>query len=237
MSGRELTEPQLRRWADRAGVTLSPVTYPRKSAIFAQGDPSDLIYVVQHGWIHLSHVTEDGRSFLIRLLGPNDVLGKSALLNGASRRAYAQTLQPTRLLQFDPRDLSALVAQSDEGLRSLMTLLIEESFELQARLLAASSGNLDEELAVLLWFLQRRFGRDRSTGDITIEPKMTVTTLAKMLGRSRQRVNEAVMKLERRNVLARRSGRMTVLDLPQLQQMATPFLEGGGLANVANVTT
>ncbi|MFB6286032.1 MAG: helix-turn-helix domain-containing protein [Candidatus Bipolaricaulia bacterium] len=118
-----------------------------------------------------------------------------------------------------------------------MTLLIEESFELQARLLAASSGNLDEELAVLLWFLQRRFGRDRSTGDITIEPKLTVTTLAKMLGRSRQRVNEAVLKLERRSVLTRQSGWMTILDLSQLQQTATPFLEGGGLANVANVTT
>lgn len=229
MAAHGITEPQIHGWADQAGIEFSTVTFPKNVGIFAQGDASDVVYIVQRGWVHLTHVAEDGRSFLIRLLGPGNVLGKSALLNGAwSRRAHAQTLQPTRLLQFDPRDLLTLVAQSGEGLRSLTTLLIEESYELQARLLAAASGNLDEELAVLLWFLQRRFGRDRSTGDIVIKPKLTVTTLGKMLGHSRQRVNGAVLRLERWNVLTRRSGWITILDLPQLQQTALPFLEGGG---------
>lgn len=228
MPVRGITEPQLRRWADETGISLSIAAFPKGMTVFGQGDLAEMVYVVQRGWVHLTHVTEDGRSFLIRLLGPGDILGKSAMLREGWRRAYAQMSCPTRLFQFDPQDFLTLVTQSHEGLRSLMALLIEDSYELQARLLAAAAGNLDEELAVLLWFLQRRFGQNRSASGIAIAPKLTVTTLAKMLGHSRQRVNEAALKLERRNVLTRQSGWITILDLPRLQQTAMPFLEGGG---------
>lgn len=55
----------------------------------------------------LLEVTREGRQ--VAVVGPGEVVGEMALLEGPRRRATVQTLTPTRLLAFDRRAFAALL--------------------------------------------------------------------------------------------------------------------------------
>jgi CRP-like cAMP-binding protein len=131
------------------GILLSPASYHAGALIFSQGDRAEKLYIICEGWVKLVYVMPDGRAFLLRLLGPGDLLGKSAL-TGRVYRASAQALGSTRLIALKPQELSRLLAGFDDLALNLIAALTEEAYELHARMLAAVRGSVEEELAVLL---------------------------------------------------------------------------------------
>lgn len=217
---------KLLKQAAQKGLSLRAAPYPAKALIFGQGDPSPELYVVCEGWVKLVHALQDGRSLTLGLLGPGDLFGKSALTEMA-RQAYAQTLMSTRLLRIKPQELAEISAGSGDLMLALLTALAQETLELQARLLAATRGCLQDKLAVLLWFLQKRWGKITSQG-VQLEPKFSVQTLAEMLGHSRQRVNEASIALRAKGLMEAHYGRILIKDLQALQAHARPFLAAAG---------
>ena len=223
---RRIDWQKLLRQAARKGLSLRAVPYPTKALIFGQGDPSAELYVVCEGLVKLVHVLQDGRSLTLGLLGPGDLFGKSAL-TGMARQAYAQTLVSTRLLRIKPQELVEICAGSADLISALLTVLAQDTLELQARLLAATRGCLEDELAVLLWFLQEHFGKVTSQG-IQLETKFSVQTLAEMLGHSRQRVDEACIALRAEGLVEAHYGQVLIKDLRALQAHARPFLMGAG---------
>lgn len=124
-----------------------------------------------------------------------------------------------------------MAAEHPEALLALMKAQAQEAYEMQTRLLVAVFGGLQDELAVLLWFLCRRFGRETPEG-LQLEPKLPVQVLADLLGRSRQRVNEALLTFQAQGWIDRHYGRIVIKDLEVLRGRAQPFLElaGGGRA-------
>jgi len=191
--------------------------------------------VICEGLVKLTYVAEEGRSCLLRLLRPGDLLGKGALIRSVYR-AYAQTLQPSRLLIIKPRELGRLLSSSEELALGLIRSFAEEAYEFQVRLLAANQGSLQEELAVLLWFLQRRFGR-RTPEGIWLEPRLPCQMLAEMLYRSRQRVSEALGVLKQKGLVEAHYGNIVIKDIEGLKGLCKPFLSaGGGDRSVASVT-
>ncbi len=228
---KELEEPrrlsrQILEQAARQGLYLRTASYPAGALIFGQGDLSEEMYVILEGLVKVAHIMVDGTSFSLRLLKPGELLGRSAL-TASVRRAYAQTLKPTRLLILKPQELSRLLSHSEELTMSLITSLAQEVYEFQVRLLAATQGDLPDQLAVLLWFLHRRFGQATPEG-VRLEPKLSCQTLAEMLGHSRQKVNEALGKLKQQGLVHAHYGQIVIKDLEGLRSLAKPFLDAGG---------
>lgn len=221
--------------AAQQGLRLRTVSYPIRALIFGQGDPSEELYFISEGLIKVVHILEDGRPFLLRLCGAGDFFGKSALI-GTNRQAYAQTLQPACLLRITPKELTGILAGSPESTLSLIRSLAQEAHEYHVRLVAASRGCVQEQLAVLLWFLQKRFAR-RTTQGVRLELKLSCELLAEMLGHSRQRVNEALSRLQGKGLVQAHYGQIVIKDLEGLRALAKPFLDaGGGRKSVPFVT-
>jgi len=122
-----------------------------------------------------------------------------------------------------------VVSDHSETMLALMKEQAQEAYEMQARLLVAVFGSVQDELAVLLWFLCQRFGRKTRVG-LQLEPRLPVRLLADLLGRSRQRVNEAILAFQAQGWIDRRYGQIVIKDLERLRERAQPFLElaGGG---------
>jgi CRP/FNR family cyclic AMP-dependent transcriptional regulator len=226
ISPEEFDPHQLLEQAARQDLPLRTISYPMGAFIFGQGDLSEKTYVILEGLVKVAHIMADGKRFSLRLLKPGDLLGRSAL-TGTVRRAYAQALKPTRLLILKPKELSRLVSRSEELTMSWITALSQEVYEFQVRLLAAARGGVQEQLVVLLWFLQKRFGRSTPQGT-RLELKLPCQLLAEMLGHSRQRVNEALGKLKQQGLVQAHYGQIVIKNLEGLRALAKPFLDAGG---------
>ena len=72
--------------------------YARGEAIFLQGDPGTSLCLIETGRVKLGFTSPEGREVLLDLLGPGDVFGELALLDGEPRSADAVAVEPTQLL-------------------------------------------------------------------------------------------------------------------------------------------
>lgn len=89
-------------------------TVERKAgeALFQQDDPAEAAYVLLAGELELTSTTADGSQAVARL-GPGDVCGLLALLEGTRHALGARALTDARLVRLGPGDLGRVVAQPE----------------------------------------------------------------------------------------------------------------------------
>ena len=69
--------------------------YRKGETIFVTGDPGTSLCVIETGRVKLVLASVDGREVILDLLGPGDVFGELALLDGEPRSADAVAVEPT----------------------------------------------------------------------------------------------------------------------------------------------
>ncbi len=81
--------------------------------LFRDGDPGDVMYVIQQGRVRI--FTEVGESQKqLAVLGPGDFFGEMALLNDKPRNASAEILEDAKMLAIDGRTLGAMIQSNAE---------------------------------------------------------------------------------------------------------------------------
>jgi CRP/FNR family cyclic AMP-dependent transcriptional regulator len=91
-------------------------TWDAGAIIFREGEPTDFLYLLLEGAVALEiHLPARGRQTILTL-GPNEVLGWSAMIPAVHlRTATARALEPTRAASFDAAALRA-ACESDHDL-------------------------------------------------------------------------------------------------------------------------
>ena len=74
-------------WIDRFEQYAVSKTYPRGTLIFSQGDDSDGMFIIREGKIKVFMSDESGKEMLIAILGPGEIVGEVASLDGQPRTA------------------------------------------------------------------------------------------------------------------------------------------------------
>ena len=80
-------------------AATTPVTLAAGTTLFRQGDPSDLIYVVETGQVEVLRETPDGE-LLLATLGPGDHLGEMGPLFGLPRSASVRARSDATLTGY-----------------------------------------------------------------------------------------------------------------------------------------
>ena len=105
--------------ADRI-IELSPRVAPGQTAriersleagevLFRQGDPGDLVYVVESGAVEVSRERVDGPDEVVARYGPGQYFGELAPLYGLRRSATARAAEPTTVVGHPPVEFRHLV--------------------------------------------------------------------------------------------------------------------------------
>ena len=77
--------------------------FRRGEIIFHAGDPGNALYLIVSGHVKISLPSEEGDEAILATIGPGDVFGELALLDGAPRSATATALLATEAVIL-PRD-------------------------------------------------------------------------------------------------------------------------------------
>jgi len=207
---------------------LKDVSYASGTLVFNQGDPAEALFVVCAGVVKLVHVAT-GEAVSTVLLGPGDLFGQGVLLK-CPQLAYAQVVQPARVLRLTPSVLDSLLSSSPTLARSLMAYMAQENAEMKARLWVANQGSVREALALSLWYLAQRFGHATPQG-VQLELKLSCQLLAETVGHSRQATNAALRKLRHEGIVNSHYGRIIIKDLTGLRKVVALFYGGAPSTN------
>jgi len=191
---------------DEIGV---PMTLPSRSILFEEAQRANGVFVVCEGQLKLSTTSREGRTMILRLAGPGDVLGLSATLGNLPHEVTAETLEPTHLKSVRKGEFLDFLEKHAEVGQNASRALAKEYHEvfLDARRLALS-GSAAGRLAQLL----TEWARAAACGKAELRFTMALTheELASMAGTSRETVTRLLNQFERDKLITRRGASLTI---------------------------
>jgi len=197
----------------RAGSVRRPV---RGEHVFESGDPADAIYVVASGQLKDAIYGEDGAEVVHSLWEPGMVLGEVSFLARLPRVMSLVALEPSVLLVL-PREavMSFLAAQPAVVMKLLEHVASTSRWQTQMIASLARRPLADRVLLRLLDLAESNGSIDRDTA---VAPHVSQSTLAAMVGASRENVNRALAGLTAAGTVRADGGRYTIPDPDEVRR-------------------
>jgi CRP-like cAMP-binding protein len=208
----DLEEGELERFSHVA----VPRSFPAGTRVFHEGDSSDACYIVSAGNFRVTREHSDGRAITLATLGPGEIFGELAMLDGDRRSASAESITDGTLLALPANDVRSLLSRNPEIALKLVAGLVRRLRAANARLSRQSFQTVPSRVAGILLQLSRD-GQDGDGEEVEITIRMNQTDLAQLAGTSRESVSRFLAELERAGVVRSGRGRVTVLQPGKLR--------------------
>ena len=187
--------------------------------LFQKGDAGDCLFGVLEGRVKIFVLSGTGREVVLNIMGPGDVFGEIALLDGSPRTASAETACPARLLRIEKAAFWNLLAERPAATQMIMAVLCERLRWVSEAYEGALFHQLSSRLAQKILLLAASFGVAEEAG-CRVSFNVSQADLAQMLGVSRERINEQIRLWTGRGLLTMNQGKLVVCDADSLEKIA-----------------
>jgi len=183
------------------------IRFVKGEMLFARGDPGERLYLVREGRIRLAIGADEGRELSFQVVGPGDLFGEIALLDGRPRSAEAIALTPAVALSLERADFQRLRAIHPTISEAIIIFLCERLRDVSDKLEDIALYPLEARLARFLLTALR--SRPETPGRRTpLELNFSQGELAQLLGASRPKINAALAALESSGAVGRTMDRL-----------------------------
>lgn len=193
-------------------------TYTPGETLFLMGDEGDCLMAVVKGRIRVSVTSSDGREMVLALLGPGEILGEIAVLDGRERTADAKAHSACTVAVVDRRDLLLLLERDPAAWRSLVEVLCARLRSTDQHIAEIALLDLPGRLASVLLRLTAEAGGKSLERQLTISQRQ----LGEMVGASRESVNKCLSQWQRRGVVRVDGTTIHLINRAALQRAAVP---------------
>ena len=119
--------------------------------LFQKGDAGDALYGVRRGQIRIETGASDGSRLTLNFMGPGDLFGEVAVLDGQSRTADATAGEPSELFVLRREDFLAFLEREPKVAIKIMMLLCQRIRWQSERMEESVLQPLPVRLARRLW--------------------------------------------------------------------------------------
>jgi CRP-like cAMP-binding protein len=200
---------------EQLGRYIKPATLRRGATIFSKGDPGNSLIAVISGTVKISISSPDGRSAILNLIGPGEIFGEVAVLDGLARTADATANSNCEIIVIDRREFLPFVrsqpALAMKFIELLCTRLRWTSDQVEQVILQDLPGRL---AGALIRLTERHKAKENRTIAVTQQE------ISEMVGMSRESINKQLRAWAARNWVRLEHGAIVVLDLEPLQEIA-----------------
>jgi CRP-like cAMP-binding protein len=191
---------------------LEPVTLPKKRVLYEVGAPLERLYFLEEGLASVLTMMEDGASSEVGMVGPEGLVGVSALLGGKVSAQHVVMQLPGRGHHIAAQHCKSVFDQRPH-VRTVLLRFIEDLLNLSAQTAGCNRLHSVEQRSAR-WLLM---ASDRIGSNVL---PLTQEFLAAMLGVRRSGVSEAMSELQRSGLIRYRRGEITIIDRAGLEKTA-----------------
>ena len=203
---------------DRLAEKAVERSYRKGQLLFYQGDPGDSLFVMVEGLVKVSVVSEHGDEMVLVALRPPDVFGEVAIVDAGPRSASAEALEPTKVLVVTRTALLEVMRSHPDVNEALLRSLGHSLRRLTEQAADLVFLDLHGRVAKLMVHLAEKQAADG--GEIVLDLQMTQSDLARMVGGSRQSVNQILKSFEKRGYVEVQGSHVKVKELEGLRRRA-----------------
>ena len=179
---------------DSASIARRIAEFPRKSTIFAQGDPAQTVLYIQQGAVKLTVVNGIGKEAVVAVLGPGDFFGEGCLAAQPVRIGAAKAITQTTVLVIEKKEMIRVLHAEHEFSDRFISYMLTRNIRIEADLVDQLFNSTEKRLARALLLLARYGGDNEPQRVLT---KVSQETLADTIGTTRSRVNLFMSKFKK----------------------------------------
>jgi CRP/FNR family transcriptional regulator, cyclic AMP receptor protein len=195
--------------------------YPKGSLLFVEGEEPRGVFILCSGRAKLTTSSTEGKTLIVKIAEPGEVLGASATILGKSYEVSAETIEPSQL-NFIKRDdfLKFLTGHAEACMHTAQQLSEKyHSAQREIRSLGLSQ-TTSEKLARLLLDWCDKSGEETTKG-IRLKVLLTHEEMAQMIGTTRETVTRLLSDFKRKKILDVKGSSFFVLSRAQLEHMVS----------------
>jgi len=195
----------------------STSAYPQGAILFVEKQKARGVFLLCQGEVKLSVSSKDGKTVIIRIAKPGEVLGLPAVLSGGEYEATAETLHAAQVVFVYRNEFLRFIANNPEANQNAMKQLTAQyqSACEQLRTVGLASSP-QEKLAKLLLDWP---SPDQSTKDSTkIRMPLTHEEIAECIGVTRETVTRTLSELKLSRLLSVQGSTFVIPDRAALQR-------------------
>ena len=208
--------------SDKELSALQKVCKPRKylknSMIILEEEYGDLVFVVQSGTIKITRVNDEGKEVILALLGPGEIFGELAILDGEARSANALAQENCQLWAINKEDFLDILKHNFTVSYNLMCELAKRLRKSDQQIEALSLSDAEHRIGVSLLNLAEDMGVIRK-GKVTIQNLPFQQDIANMAGTSRETVSRVLKILENKSMISKEGHTLTIPDYNFFKQI------------------
>ena len=165
--------------------------YSVDRTIFAQGDPADSVWYLQHGKVKLAVTSQQGKEAIVTILGDNEFFGEGCLAGQSLRISAATAVTDCILYRIEKPLMVRMLHEHFEISQLFVTHLLSRNIRHEEDLVDQLFNSSEKRLARILLLLAH-FGKESRTE--TVHPGINHEHLAQMVGTTRSRVSHFMNK-------------------------------------------
>jgi CRP-like cAMP-binding protein len=177
-----------------------------QQTLFVARDPGDGCYLVDEGLLKVNCISPSGTERVLAILGPGDLVGELAMIDGAPRSASVAALRESKLRFVSRATFDAVGRARPELYRHITIMLARRLRDIDEVVTASSFLPLKGRTAAVLLRLAEAFGKDVGGGRIVIHLKVSQSDIAAMAGIARENVSRILQDWMRHSLVSRMSG-------------------------------
>jgi CRP/FNR family transcriptional regulator, cyclic AMP receptor protein len=179
--------------------------------LFQKGDPGDALYGVRRGQIRIETGASDGSRLTLNFMGPGELFGEVAVLDGQSRTADAMAGEPSELFVLRRADFLAFLEREPRVAIKIIQLLCQRIRWQSERMEESVLQPLPIRLARRLCALADDFGS---------EVHISQEQLGIFVGAARESVNRQLQLWRKDGILDLQRGRILLHNMNKLTAVA-----------------
>ncbi len=186
--------------------------YQPGDIIFHEGDPGNVLYLIQNGQVRIFVNGLDSSETSVILFGrPGDMFGELAVIDGLPRSATAVALTPVTLYLISRDDFRRHMRRSPQlALNFMRELSLRVRYNTQ-QMDSLATQALSQRLARKLLQLAQDYGIASKTG-VLLNIPLTQSDLASLVNASRESINKQLREFRRLGWVTTENGRILIQD-------------------------
>ena len=178
----------------------SPAAYPKIAMLFVEGQSPRGVFILCGGRVKLSTSSADGKSLIVRIADPGEVLGLPATITGKPYELTAEVIEPTQANFIARGDFLAFLRQHGEAALRVAQQLGETYHSAIAEMRNIGlSHSVGEKLARFLLDLSE--SHDNGKGEVKVTLTLTHEEIAQTIGASRETVTRLFGEFKRKQLM------------------------------------
>ncbi len=184
-------------------------TYPDAAMLFLENEPARGVFLLCSGQVKLSVSSSGGKTLILRIANPGDILGLTAAMSDSTYEATAETLHPCQVAFIRRDDFSRFIGRHPEAYQAVIRQLGSQYTvaceQLRTMGLASSA---HEKLARLLlqWSSE---GKDTAEGR-QIKVSLTHEQIAECVGSTRETVTRTLSEFKHKHLVMLKGATMII---------------------------